>query len=75
MTFQATRQAALALSADERWQLVEELWSSLTDERQLLSPDQLSDLDSRLASLEANPGDVIPWEVARARLLNSGPDE
>jgi putative addiction module component (TIGR02574 family) len=66
-------EALRRLSVPERLQLVEDLWDSIVhdapDDALPVTPDLAAELDSRLAQHEANPTDVVPWEVARARLL------
>jgi putative addiction module component (TIGR02574 family) len=59
------------LSAGERLQLVQEIWDSLGDEVSCLplSEAQKQELDRRLATLEANPDAVVPWEEVEARAL------
>lgn len=59
------------LSASERIQLVQEIWESLAPaaEELPLTEGQRQELDRRLAALEANPGNVIPWEEVEARAL------
>jgi putative addiction module component (TIGR02574 family) len=60
-----------ALSADERLELVEAFWDNFTNEDDLppLTEAQKRELDRRLAAHEASPGDAIPWEEVKARLL------
>jgi putative addiction module component (TIGR02574 family) len=59
------------LSADERLQLVQEIWDSLeAEELELpLSDAQKQELDRHIAALEANPDAVVPWEEVEARAL------
>jgi putative addiction module component (TIGR02574 family) len=59
------------LSAGECLQLVQEILDSLEDEVSAppLSEAQKQELDRRLASLDANPDDVVPWEEVEARAL------
>ena len=59
------------LSPAERLQLVGEILDSLDAERATLplTEAQLQELDRRLASLEANPAAVSPWEEVEARVL------
>ena len=48
------------------------LWESLTDaEREaelVLTPEQETELDRRLAEHVANPGSAIPWDEVRRKL-------
>lgn len=63
-------EAARALSADERAQLIDLLWDTLEPEsRAPAMPDwHRAGLDERLSEHEADPASVVPWEVARERL-------
>ncbi len=62
------RAAALALPLDERLQLAEELWDSLSAGDGPLSDAQFAELERRRANLEANPASGRPWEDVYARL-------
>ena len=58
------------LSRDERITLVQDIWDSIAAER----PPQISEarrreLERRAAEDDANPDDVIPWEVVKADAL------
>lgn len=55
------------LSVEERLALVEELWDSIA-EATPLTDAQRAELKRRLAEHEANPDDVVPWEVVRASI-------
>jgi putative addiction module component (TIGR02574 family) len=59
------------LSVEERLTLVQEIWDSIVAEGQLLplSDAKLQELRRRVAEDDANPDDVIPWEVVKARAL------
>lgn len=59
------------LSPAERIQLMQELWDSLASsaEQLPLTEAQRQELDFRLAALQANPDNVIPWEEVEARAL------
>jgi len=59
------------LSVAERLQLVQEIWDSIVPsvEQLPLTQAQRDELDRRLAALEANPGNVVPWEEVEARAL------
>jgi putative addiction module component (TIGR02574 family) len=52
------------LSVAERIQLVEEIWDSIaaSAEQLPLSEAQRRELDRRVAALQADPANVIPWE-------------
>ena len=62
----------LRLPASQRVELAIALWESLTDaEREaelVLTPEQETELDRRLAEHVANPGSAIPWDEVRRKL-------
>ena len=55
------------LSVEERISLVEEIWDSIAEATPLTEAQRL-ELDSRLEDHEANPNDVVPWEVVKASI-------
>ena len=59
------------LNIAERLQLVQEIWDSIAPsvEQLALTQPQRDELDRRLAALEANPTNVIPWEEVETRAL------
>jgi putative addiction module component (TIGR02574 family) len=59
------------LSVPQRLQLVEEIWDSIAPagEQLPLTEAQRNELDRRLAALQAEPANVIPWEEVEARAL------
>jgi putative addiction module component (TIGR02574 family) len=59
------------LSVAERLQLVQEIWDSVAAsvEQLPLTQAQRDELDRRVAALEANPTNVIPWEEVEASAL------
>jgi len=59
---------ALKLSPRDRLELIAALWDTLSDEDIPVTPEERALLDSRLADLEANPGDQSPWPEVKARL-------
>lgn len=57
------------LSADDRLQLVEDIWNSLIEaELPPLTAAQISDLKRRIANYEANPDSASKWEDVLAEL-------
>lgn len=66
-------EALRRLSVSERLRLLEDLWDSIAEDAPdaalPVTPELAAELDRRLAEHEASPEDVVPWEVARARLL------
>jgi putative addiction module component (TIGR02574 family) len=59
---------ALKLSPRDRLQLISELWDTLSQEDIPVTADDRALLDSRLADLEANPGNQSSWPEVKARL-------
>ena len=59
---------ALKLSPDDRLQLIEALWDTLSEEDLPVTREERALLDSRLADLEANPGDQGSWPEVETRL-------
>lgn len=63
---------ALQLPVAERLALIEALWISIVDDHEddlPVTDAEHAELDRRLAAHEADPGDTLPWEEVRARLL------
>jgi putative addiction module component (TIGR02574 family) len=54
------------LSSAEKLELINELWDSLEAQDVPLTPEQMDELDRRIAGADAEPG--IPWEEVAARL-------
>ncbi|MBX3459668.1 MAG: addiction module protein [Planctomycetes bacterium] len=58
-----------AMTADEKLQLIDELWNSLDAEPEIgLTPDQLAEMERRLAWAQANPDKCLTLEEFRKRL-------
>ena len=57
-----------ALTADEKVDLIDDLWSSLRDEELELTPEQSAELDRRLERLDREGPVGTPWEVVRAEM-------
>jgi putative addiction module component (TIGR02574 family) len=66
-----TKADIAALSVDERFALVDEIYDSFRgDEDGLEPPDWHKKLlDQRLAEAERSPEAGIPWEVVRAEMM------
>jgi putative addiction module component (TIGR02574 family) len=59
----------MELTPEERIQLAEDLWDSITpEEMPPLTEEQMAEMDRRLAEHEKDPGRASPWEEVRARL-------
>ena len=59
------------LPAPDRLELIGALWDSLENEALPLTHAQAAELDRRLDDIKANPGDEMPWEEARKRIVAS----
>jgi len=59
---------ALQLSPAERLELIGDLWNSLDQADIPLTPEQIAELDRRLAAYERDPSRGIPLEEFLARL-------
>lgn len=62
------REQALQLPPDEKLKLIGELWDSLESCDVPLTPEQMEELDRRLAAYEHDPSRGIPLEEFLARL-------
>jgi putative addiction module component (TIGR02574 family) len=61
--------AVQKLSADEKWQLIEELWQELLPPPgRGPQPEIVRLLESRLAEYRDNPATAAPWVEVKARL-------
>lgn len=59
-----------SLSVNEKVDLLDAVWESLEVDTSSLTDAQRAELDRRIARLEENPSDVIPWEQVQGRLCN-----
>jgi putative addiction module component (TIGR02574 family) len=59
------------LSREDRLALVQAIWDSIAAEPNppLLTEEQRSELERRLADHTANPDDIVPWEQVKAEAL------
>lgn len=66
-------EAARKLSIADRITLVEEIWDTIAEENQAfeLTDAQKRELDRRLESSQANPGQGRTWEDIKAEFMNS----
>ncbi|HEY6832378.1 MAG TPA: addiction module protein [Pseudolabrys sp.] len=65
----ALLQELMRLPATERVEIALELWDSV-EESDLppLTPEQMEEIDRRIAEHERDPSRAIPWEEVRAHL-------
>ena len=58
------------MSSDDRLQLVQEIWDSLSEEAEAseLTDSQRQEVDRRWAAHLANPEAAIPWEQVEAEI-------
>ncbi len=61
-----------AMTVEERLELTAKLWDSLQASDVPLTTAQEEELARRVADMEANPQDQMPWEEVRDRILGSG---
>ena len=59
------------LSVEERIDLVQKIWDSITHESMVvpLSEEQRNELERRADEDDADPDDVIPWEQVMAESI------
>ena len=58
------------LSRDERIELAQQMWGNIVDDGYdpPPTPEQIAELDRRLADFEKNPHGGIPWEQVKAEM-------
>lgn len=61
------------LSPQERLSLIEQLWASLTNADIPLPPAQQAELERRLATLDADRSQAVPWKVLKTELEHRCP--
>lgn len=60
----------MQMTPKERRDLVEELCAAVEeDEAFALTPEQMAEVDRRIAEHERDPSSAVPWEEVRDRLL------
>jgi len=60
------------ITASERLELIDRLWSSLDSDDAILPPltiEQEAEIDRRLDLLVKDPGRVSPWREAKKRIM------
>jgi putative addiction module component (TIGR02574 family) len=70
MSEDALRARILAMSVDDRLELVTFIWNSIAEDTFPISEEHKLVLDERLKEYEANPTEGIPWDELHARLRN-----
>ena len=70
MDFQAVLEAVRALPIDDRARLVDLIQEEMEtqDVDSELTPEQMQELDRRIADHKAHPERAIPWEEFEARI-------
>jgi putative addiction module component (TIGR02574 family) len=68
-----TRDEIGRLSPSERLTLIGDLWDSLDDAPSPLPPGQRDEIQSRLASFDADLADAVTWEQLKAELATRAP--
>jgi putative addiction module component (TIGR02574 family) len=59
----------MQLTPKERRDLVEELCAAVDeDEAFVLTPEQMAEIDRRIAEHERDPSSAVPWEIVVERL-------
>ena len=61
-----------ALPIDERIHIVQAIWDGIAAEQAPfgLTDEQKTELDRRMAELDANPENVLTWEEVKAKVQN-----
>ncbi len=64
------RDEVMKLSRGEKIELVHELWESIPpgEEEFELTPEQVQEIERRIAEHERDPGSAVSWEEVRERL-------
>lgn len=57
------------LTADEKLDLIDELWRSLSSDELSLNSELRAELDRRLERLDREGPDGVPWEDVRAEMI------
>lgn len=71
MDFARTVEDMATLSVDERIQLIEAVWTSITGEpgEPALTNPQRTELERRVADHRSNPDGVVSWDVVKTQAL------
>ena len=75
MTREAILKEAMLLPANDRLQLIDELWGTFRNDEDALAitSAQSEDLQKRIAEDDAGLSNPQPWEVVRDRMLKRSP--
>ena len=68
-----TRAEIAKLTPPERLSLIGDLWDSIADTELPVLPAQRRELEHRLASFDADRGQVVTWEHLKAELATRTP--
>lgn len=62
------------LSPSDKLSLVTELWDDLASQPDEIpvTPEQIAELDRRMASYRKDPTQVTTWEAIKSRILSGG---
>jgi putative addiction module component (TIGR02574 family) len=60
------------LTAEEKLELIDELWRSLGPADLVLSPELKAELDRRLDRIDREGPNGVPWEQVRGEMIRSG---
>ena len=62
------------MTPSERILYVQDLWDRIAEhpEGVPVTPGQREDLRRRLAAFRSNPGESVPWEIAREQMRQRG---
>lgn len=71
MTRQQVVDTVKAMPAEERYNLVLELWDLVAPQSgpSWISEDEASEIDRRLAAHEKDPNATVPWEQVKREVL------
>ncbi|MCK6681272.1 MAG: addiction module protein [Thermoanaerobaculia bacterium] len=64
---------ARRLTVEERLELIEVLWDSLSSGDVPVTADDTRTLDERIGDLESHPGDESSWDEVRTHLASRRP--
>jgi putative addiction module component (TIGR02574 family) len=59
-----------AVTASDKFELIDELWRSLSPDDLALTPEQRMELDRRLDRLDGDGPSGRPWAEVRTRMAN-----